>query len=218
MHVRVFWSTARPAVLLSLLIMAAVAGCDREAGEQRMRSVDAAGDEAAGPRTPRVDTEIGRDARPAPPPESAASASSGQGNAYAGEQIRWVVPAGWVQRPASGMRYATLVPPSGPEVTVTRLSGDGGGILANLNRWRGQVFLPPITAEQLPEQTQNLSLGGVTAVRVDVVGPQGRILGAMLSAPSGQTWFFKAQSPTPEAMDAIVSDFDQFLQTVRLVP
>ncbi|MFN4243311.1 MAG: hypothetical protein ACK4PI_08750 [Tepidisphaerales bacterium] len=183
-----------------------------------MRSVDAAGDEAAGPRTPRVDTEIGQDARPIPPRESAESASAGRENAYAGEQIQWVVPAGWVQRPASGMRYATLVPPGGPEVTVTRLSGDGGGILANLNRWRGQVFLPPITAEQLLQQTQNISLGGVTAVRVDVVGPQGRILGAMLPAPSGQTWFFKAQTTTPEAMDAIVSDFDRFLQTVRLVP
>ena len=33
------------------------------------------------------------------------------------------------------------------------IKGDGGGLLANVNRWRKQINLPPITLEEVRQQT-----------------------------------------------------------------
>jgi hypothetical protein len=151
-----------------------------------------------------------------PVPLGAVAAVKG-GERYQGQGISWLLPANWSQREASGMRYATLVPASGPEVSVTRLGGGGGGMLANVNRWRGQVFLPPITQEELTAQLKEVDLGGTAkASVVDITGPQGRILGALIPVAGGQTWFFKAQVDQPEKMNPILADFDALVQSTRI--
>ena len=65
----------------------------------------------------------------------------------------WSVPAGWTkldqQKP---MRYATFVAGEGAgkiEVVLSTFPGDVGGLIPNINRWRGQVGLGPITQDQL---------------------------------------------------------------------
>jgi hypothetical protein len=91
-------------------------------------------------------------------------------------QPHWVVPTDWQQRPGSAMRYATLIVPSSGkplELTVTKLprSGDETAyILANVNRWRGQLSLPPASAEQVAEDSTEIKLEGATATLVDLVG------------------------------------------------
>lgn len=115
------------------------------------------------------------------------------------------------------MRYATLVPAAGPEVSVTRLGGGGGGMLANVNRWRGQVFLPPLTEAELAASLKEVSLGGEDkASVVDIVGPKGRILGALIPVAGGQTWFFKAQVEQDEKMQPIIADFDTLVSTIKI--
>jgi len=50
------------------------------------------------------------------------------------------------------MRFATFLAPGSSglvEVAVTRLAGRGGGELANVNRWRDQMGLAPISADEL---------------------------------------------------------------------
>lgn len=90
---------------------------------------------------------------------------------------QWSLPSGWTQQPASGLRFATLVIEGTPrlETTVTVLPvGDGDlqdGILANLNRWRGQLSLPPMKKEQLGGETETLALpNGLNAVLVNLEG------------------------------------------------
>jgi hypothetical protein len=75
--------------------------------------------------------------------------------AFDGDTPKWTAPAGWSEQPASGMRFATLVVPGEPplEVSVSSLGMPAEGreeyILANVNRWRGQMGLPPITVDRL---------------------------------------------------------------------
>ncbi len=67
--------------------------------------------------------------------------------------LRWTAPAGWKELAGSGMRVASFELPKTAgkaEVTVVALPGDVGGELANVNRWRGQLALPPIEQEDLP--------------------------------------------------------------------
>jgi hypothetical protein len=136
-----------------------------------------------------------------------------------GPGLGWSAPARWTAGAANPMRKATYeVPGSGgsAELTITAFPSDVGGELANVNRWRGQVQLAPITAADLPEAVTRLAPNGLEMAVVDCGGqgakPQ-RILGAMVPF-NGGTWFFKLTGP-----DALVAaakpEFLAFLQTVR---
>ena len=64
--------------------------------------------------------------------------------------LQWDVPKGWIESSGSKMRLASFnVPYSAGygDLSVMTLFGDGGGIEANINRWRAQIGL----------DTQNIS-------------------------------------------------------------
>jgi hypothetical protein len=89
----------------------------------------------------------------------------------------WTLPEGWQQRGGSDIRYATLVIPSDDkplEVSVTALPKPPGDdetyALVNINRWRGQLGLPPIARDQLASESTAIELDGAKATLVDLVG------------------------------------------------
>ena len=97
---------------------------------------------------------------------------------------QWTLPEGWQERPGSDIRYATLVIPSEGkplELTVTALPKPPGDdeqyALANINRWRGQMKLPPIEASALAEEAKQIELQGATATVVDLVGTASASMG-----------------------------------------
>jgi len=94
---------------------------------------------------------------------------------FDGDNPAWDLPEGWRQRPASGMRFATLEfgPADAPqELTVIPLEVSAGGeadyILANVNRWRQQMQLDQIEAGQLNTETQQIKAGDITVTFVDL--------------------------------------------------
>jgi hypothetical protein len=112
----------------------------------------------------------------------------------------WKVPAHWEEQPAQGMRFATFRIPgeTGPaaDLSVTQFPGEAGGILMNINRWRGEIALPPLTQTQLAGAVSTLDLGGTEAIVVNMVGAnvqtgnKQRTLAAIVPQP-GLTWFYK---------------------------
>jgi hypothetical protein len=87
----------------------------------------------------------------------------------------WTLPAGWTETPGNQIRRATLAIPGEPplEVTVTVLSKsepDENYLLLNINRWRGQLQLPPIAAGELATETTRVELDGTAAILVNIVG------------------------------------------------
>lgn len=89
----------------------------------------------------------------------------------------WTLPEGWQARPGSDIRFATLVIPSEGkplELSVTALpkppGDDENYALVNINRWRGQLRLPPITLADLPQESTQLEVGGTTATLVNLLG------------------------------------------------
>ncbi|HEX6985508.1 MAG TPA: hypothetical protein VF170_09035, partial [Planctomycetaceae bacterium] len=71
-----------------------------------------------------------------------------------GEEPRWSLPSGWTEEKGSGELLARIGIPGDPPLsaTVTSLPKRGDDAeyrLANVNRWRGQMGLPPITADRL---------------------------------------------------------------------
>lgn len=159
----------------------------------------------------------------------AAPSGAGAGSAMAktavptaaGEGLTWTAPAHWKTKPASAMRKGSyaVVGENGAEadLSITAFPGDVGGELANLNRWRGQLSLPPIAEPDLGSATEHLHVNGLHVTVVDFANTESdkpqRILGALVPFEDA-TWFFKLMGP-----DALVAAekpaFLAFLQTVK---
>lgn len=136
-----------------------------------------------------------------------------------GPGLKWTAPAGWQEKPAAGMRKATFVISGAngatAELAVTAFPGDVGGDLANLNRWRGQLALPPVSEAEFAGAVTRLQVNGLGVTLADLTGggdnPQ-RLLGAMIPH-AGATWFFKLTGPAA-LVAAEQPAFLSFVQTL----
>lgn len=87
----------------------------------------------------------------------------------------WQTPDGWTERPASQMRLATLVIPTSGEPVELSVIGLGladdwdASVVDNVNRWRGQLGLEPLTADET-DSLESLQLDERRAVIVDLTG------------------------------------------------
>ena len=130
----------------------------------------------------------------------------------------WTVPEGWQQgTPSSSMLLASFSiseTVDGPaELTVSSLANDGGGLLANVNRWRRQIGLAPVDDTGLASVVQALDAGGRDGNLVDMSGEQNRILAAIVKV-GGQTWFYKMMG-APETIQNQIGAFTAFVQSVK---
>jgi hypothetical protein len=89
------------------------------------------------------------------------------------EAIAWTTPAGWRQEPGNSIRYATLRPEGDDKIELSITKLPPSDLLANVNRWRGQLSLPPLAEKDLPKETQTLKIAGVDATLVDITGLSG---------------------------------------------
>ncbi len=143
------------------------------------------------------------------------------------ESVVWTLPDGWQEKPGEGMRFATLLLPVGAnepplEMRVTPLALAARDPLANVNRWRDQIGLPPIAPEALAQVARPVDVGGRTAHLVDMTGvahaaePARQILAAILEGDE-RVWFFLVMD-TPERAGKQAQAFADFIGTVRVRP
>jgi hypothetical protein len=89
-------------------------------------------------------------------------------------EVRWTLPAGWKEEASGPARVASFkFGDRDPklELTVIKLPGDGGGLAANLNRWRDQLGLDRLGDAEISSLVQNVGALGVDAKVVDLTGP-----------------------------------------------
>ena len=101
-----------------------------------------------------------------------------------GQPLVWNAPASWTPKPGSAMRkgsYAISGPEGAGDLSITAFPGDVGGNLANVNRWRGQLQLPPVA--DLTDAVQPLEANGLTLLVFDAANDGSRILGAIVPRP-----------------------------------
>ena len=137
-----------------------------------------------------------------------------------GEALVWQAPAQWVQKAASAMRKGSYTVPGGAgdsDLSITAFPGDVGGELANVNRWRGQITLPALGAEELDSAVTRVEQNGLKMTIVELASkgdPNNKaILGAIVPF-GGSTWFFKLSGPGTSVVAAKPA-FIEFLRTVR---
>ncbi len=131
----------------------------------------------------------------APDSAPAAAAPAQRPQQAAAAHVIWTAPDSWQElETTSSMRKATYQAGNGQEIAVTAFPGDVGGLLANVNRWRGQVGVDPIDEAGLAETLEQVD--GLDVIIVDVDGESARLIGSIINVGDGQTWFAKATGPS----------------------
>lgn len=126
----------------------------------------------------------------------------------------WSPPAHWKpESDTSGILAASFTASNahgGARATATSLLNDGGGLLANINRWRDQLGLGPIASIQ---EQPLVDLGG-GAVLVDLSDAQAtRRMKAAIVGSGPQTWFFKLTG-SPSSVEEESPHFERLVRTV----
>lgn len=95
----------------------------------------------------------------------------------ADEPFEWAAPEGWRKVPNRPNSLAIAAFQMGPKEEPAELtvSSAGGSLLANINRWRGQLGLKPIGEDGLEQVTKSLEIHGVQVTRVELSGPGGKM-------------------------------------------
>jgi hypothetical protein len=131
------------------------------------------------------------------------------------------LPEGWVEQAAPPMVLTSyrVNGASGKkaDVTISMLPGPAGGTLGNVNRWRGQLSLPPIEDQELAGLTSTLDVKSGKATVVEMKGTsaktglEARLVAAIVNK-DGNSWFYKFMGD-----DAVVTEqkstFLKFVQS-----
>ena len=156
----------------------------------------------------------------APAPESAAQAPAAPTDKG---MPTWDIPANWHEQEANAklLKSFAITDASGHKATATisTLAGDGGGVLQNMNRWRGQLGLQPLEETDLENMASFVEVMGGKATVLDMLGTNaktgqpGRIVGAVVPRDDS-TWFYKLTGDE-EIVGKEKPAFIKFVQGVR---
>lgn len=136
-------------------------------------------------------------------------------------------PEGWTAAPTTSMREVnfTFGPAGEGEVYLTRLTGAGGGMVANVNRWRSQMGAAALSPEEV-EALPRRPLFGQPATFVSVDGtfspgmgssqtfPDYRLMGVILASDKGAV-FVKMTGPKA-LVEQNAAAFDQFVGSLDI--
>ena len=221
-----------PALALAPLVLVALTSCKKEEiTTYKVPKEQAPATAAAKMPDDHVHAGVAKGpsttSEPASPASAAPAATAGDRSAMAntpvatasGHALAWKGPASWQEKPASGMRKGTFTIAEGgatAELAITAFPGDVGGEVANVNRWRSQIQLAPLSPDEAVKSIQRLEANGLKIGVVEIAGSGAgatRVLGAMVPH-DGSTWFFKLTGP-----DALVAKhkpaFMEFVKTIR---
>jgi len=135
---------------------------------------------------------------------------------------QWTVPTSWKTEPPTQMllaKFSATDQATRAEITVSSFPGDVGGLLANVNRWRRQVNLPPIEDSQLAQAVREIAVQSdrgslVELDGTDAKGQPARLIGVAVPH-GGQTWFFKMMGDA-KVVAREKDAFVKFVQSVKL--
>lgn len=137
--------------------------------------------------------------------------------------VDWQVPESWEQLNINLPMVLAVFQPEAPkdaaQVQVSAFPGDVGGVLANINRWRKQIELEPITDQDLSKHLQTLQTQGSFGGMMDEVNPQTqqRTLAVIIQGGAGMSWFIKATGPTAQ-VEPLKDSMVQFAQSMKFKP
>ena len=115
--------------------------------------------------------------------------------------LHWHAPASWKEKPAGSMRlgsYSIAGKDGEADMSIVMLAGGAGGILPNIERWRGQIGLEPLGTEKaLAAASTKVKTRAGEVLVVDFTGAGNKRLLAGILPHGEESWFFKMRGPAP---------------------
>jgi hypothetical protein len=100
-------------------------------------------------------------------------------------------------------------------VAVVGLTGDGGGLAANINRWRAQLKLEPLADKDALQSLKALKVNGIDGHLWDTTADKaGQRIVAVILPREKQTWYIRIMGPTKLVAEQKAA-FDAFVKSVR---
>jgi hypothetical protein len=156
-----------------------------------------------------------------PPPGAAPVASP---VAEAGEN-HWIVPPTWKALPPGPMIKAAYVVSENPPIKltvsqVTAMESGAATVLANVNRWEGQLGAPKTSEAEIAKIVTPIPLQGREALMVDLKGPatDGKPKPGMLAAmipDNDVVWVFK-MTGAADQLDPLKATFEGVVKSFHL--
>jgi len=134
-------------------------------------------------------------------------------------RFTWEKPASWIPTEGSSMRLASFEIPfstGSGDLSIMELGGDGGGLEANVNRWRGQIGLGPLTKLEIEDEAGNgvSQLGNYQLFRlINLEKKESAFLAAVFPLES-RTLFIKLTASTDGILE-IEKDFKDFCSSMK---
>jgi hypothetical protein len=152
-------------------------------------------------------------------PNANTTVTGGVSSGGGGKPI-WTIPPFWQQVDPGTMllaKFSIADANDAAQVNVSSLAGEGGGLAANVTRWRGQLGLPPVTAEdEFSKLVGSIDVANGKAEMVDFTGTDSktgkpaRLVGVVVPQ-NGQTWFYKLMGDEP----VVAQQKDAFIKFVQ---
>ncbi len=136
---------------------------------------------------------------------------------------QWEAPPGWKEVPGGQFLVAKfMISGEGggqAAVNISSSMGDGGGIAANVNRWRKQLGLSELSGNDLAKSVKTIETTSGRATLIEMNGRDARssqpasLVGVMVMQP-GQAWFYKLMGDA-QVVAGQKDAFTRFVQEVK---
>ena len=137
------------------------------------------------------------------------------------KNLVWELPKNWIPSNGHSMRLASFdVPFSNGvgDLSIVSLSGISGGLLANVNRWRAQINLEPISENEILSVSEagESKMGAFRIFKmVNNSSEERAILAAVL--PTGEKTFFIKLTASRQGLYELELVFEKFCSSIGRV-
>jgi hypothetical protein len=128
------------------------------------------------------------------------------------------LPEGWRSAPGDGVSRAAFAVVDGDRSVRITLSTVGGGLLANVDRWRGQIGLGAASPDELASSVKSIVMAGAAADYVILVGPENanprESILAVVAQVGGVPWVIRLRGDAQLA-ERERGRFEAFVKSLR---
>ncbi len=135
--------------------------------------------------------------------------------APAGAGFTSKLPKGWTEVSSSSAMRKVSYSIESTSIDFYLISLTMGDVPSNVNRWRGQVGLPPVSSEAIAQDLVTFEVGGHAVNYIELYNEEGGkgIIAAIIDlAP--QYWYFTAKGSVDE-LKAHAADIRAFLESIQ---
>ena len=135
------------------------------------------------------------------------------------EELIWDMPSTWIPSSGSSMRLASFSVPylnDFGDLSVIKLGGRGGGLESNINRWRRQLSLGPISLVEIEKDIINKDgeLGSYQIVKIVNQSIDSAFLCAII--PIDEYTIFVKLALKPKGISKVEDDFFYFCSSINI--